>query len=133
MPKKTPPWQCPICKCKAYQKHGTIPLPAIRTRSGKGGKTIEEDTTVKWGTHFMCKGCSVFFSNPNAFNAVAVAAKIMKDLADQCIEHPPVIRIFPDSLPSIKIPLGETLSLEPMSLSEPLILQEIPNITHEEI
>lgn len=27
------------------------------------------------GRHFMCKGCSVFFSNPNLFNLITIKEK----------------------------------------------------------
>lgn len=43
-----------------------------------------EKTSYKMGTHFMCKGCSVFFSNPKLFNKVAVdERKLERDIAER--------------------------------------------------
>ncbi len=63
-------WECPICGDQRYQKYGGTPV------TGKNQDGIV--TTVHYGRHFMCKGCSVFFSNPRLFNAEAVAIKQMQ-------------------------------------------------------
>lgn len=60
-------WVCPICGSNAYQRYGGVSLPAIRIdESAKPPKY--KNISYKMGTHFMCKGCSVFFSNPRIFN-----------------------------------------------------------------
>lgn len=63
-------WRCPICKGRAYQKYGGYTAPAKRYSQNDDGEEIVVETTVHMGTHFMCKGCSVFFSNPRLFNDV---------------------------------------------------------------
>ena len=58
-------WSCPICGGRAYQRYGGVYVPAIRFDSS--GNQVEE-TVRKINQHFMCKGCSVHFSNPKLFN-----------------------------------------------------------------
>ena len=66
MDKDKPKWQCPICGDKRYQKYGGLDIPVIKITKGKS-----VPTTAHLGQHFMCKGCSVFFSNPRLFNTWA--------------------------------------------------------------
>jgi len=61
-------WQCPICGCTAYQRYGGVIYPAQRISIDENGVEQKEQTTLRMGTHFMCKGCSIFFSNPKQFN-----------------------------------------------------------------
>lgn len=76
-------WQCPICDCEAYQKFGGVPLPAIKIREiDKFGPVKMGKTTIRFGTHFMCRGCSVFFSNPKLFNSESIKEKQKARLND---------------------------------------------------
>jgi hypothetical protein len=59
-------WKCPICGCNAYQRYGGVTLPALKITEEEG-KELKKQTSFRFGTHFMCKGCSVFFSNPTLF------------------------------------------------------------------
>lgn len=73
-------WQCPICNGNAYQRFGGVPLPAVKIskvggKSGHFKEELREPTTLRFGTHFMCRNCSVFFSNPKSFNAQAIQDK----------------------------------------------------------
>ena len=54
-------WTCPICGSRAYQKWG-----GKMERVSVGNS--ESPEYRKMGTHYMCKGCSVFFNNPRIFN-----------------------------------------------------------------
>lgn len=65
-------WECPICGGNAYQKYGGFTAPARRIKMNEGGQEEIVLTTVHMGTHFMCKGCSVFFSNPYLFNKLNI-------------------------------------------------------------
>jgi len=58
-------WCCPVCGCSAFQRFGGHYEKGIKY--GESGVSPEE-ISIKIGQHFMCKGCSVFFNNPNAFN-----------------------------------------------------------------
>lgn len=85
-------WQCPICDCTAYQRFGGVPLPAIKIskvggNSGKSKEETREPTTLRLGTHFMCRGCSVFFSNPRLFHADPIREKGREEL-DKFISSP---------------------------------------------
>jgi len=66
-------WQCPVCGDKRYQKYGGVTVPAISIDSFNSTGT--PNTSVHMGQHFMCKGCSVFFSNPRLFNLEAIEQK----------------------------------------------------------
>lgn len=61
-------WECPVCGSRAYQRYGSITIPAVKFLKNKDDKEIRVDTQMKTGQHFMCKGCSVFFGNPRIFN-----------------------------------------------------------------
>lgn len=62
-------WTCPVCRGNAYQRFGGITLPAHKIElDATTNKEKRNLILFKTGTHFMCKGCSVFFSNPNLFN-----------------------------------------------------------------
>lgn len=62
-------WICPICGCNAYQRYGGVNLPAVKIYVDEiTGEEKRQSTSLRLGTHFMCKGCSVFFGNPNLFN-----------------------------------------------------------------
>ncbi len=61
-------WICPICGCNAYQRYGGTTLPAVKISYDEElSEEIKTQTSFRFGTHFMCKGCSVFFSNPKLF------------------------------------------------------------------
>lgn len=57
-------WICPICGNKAYEDCGKYPVAAIQISNDNRIPTIMHKT------FFKCKGCSVFFGNPNSFNHV---------------------------------------------------------------
>lgn len=76
-------WICPICGNNAYQRFGGITLPAIKVDESQSPPKHEK-TSYKMGQHFMCKGCSVFFSNPKLFNKVAVdERKLRQEIAER--------------------------------------------------
>ena len=54
-------WVCPLCSCRAYQKYGGHLELVENLDTG-------EKKYRKMGEHFMCKGCTVHFSNPRSFN-----------------------------------------------------------------
>lgn len=60
-------WNCPICHCSAYQRYGGHVEQAMSIDCGDSGAPSRKPVSIRMGTHFMCKGCSVFFSNPNLF------------------------------------------------------------------
>jgi len=72
MTEKKVKWQCPICRSRAYQRYGGVTVPAVRFYKGAGNEERRQPTTMRMGQHFMCKGCTVFFSNPKLFNLVEV-------------------------------------------------------------
>lgn len=71
-------WECPICGSNAYQRYGGVKVPAIRVDESTVPPT-QTQTSMVTGKHFMCKGCSVHFGNPNLFNAENVAQRQMKN------------------------------------------------------
>ena len=71
-------WMCPICGNRAYQKYGGITMPAVKVDDSVSPPKYEK-INYKMGTHFMCKGCSVFFSNPKQFNKVAIDEKKLRE------------------------------------------------------
>lgn len=71
-------WVCPVCGNRAYQRYGGVYVPAVEYYNG--GKSKRE-ILKKVGQHFMCKGCSVHFSNPKIFNAEKIKCK--KDHMDR--------------------------------------------------
>ena len=74
-------WICPICGSNAYQRFGGVTLPAIKVDESQSPPKHEK-TSYKMGQHFMCKGCSVFFSNPKLFNKVAIIQAEMRREAE---------------------------------------------------
>lgn len=64
-------WECPICGSNAYERHGGYPEPAFRIITKEDGTEIKKPIMFRSGQHFMCKGCSVFFNNPNKFTREA--------------------------------------------------------------
>ena len=65
---ETTKWLCPVCGCPAYQRFGGNLVNAIKVTEQEDGSEVREPTTVRMGRHFMCKGCSVHFSNPKLFS-----------------------------------------------------------------
>ena len=61
-------WTCPVCGSNAYERHGGYPEPAFRIVTLEDGTEIKKPIMFTTGRHFMCKGCTVFFSNPRKFN-----------------------------------------------------------------
>lgn len=69
-------WECPICGCNAYQRYGgTVHAARKITKDGENGEERSVPTSLRLGTHFMCRGCSVFFSNPKLFRADPIREK----------------------------------------------------------
>jgi hypothetical protein len=66
-----------MCGSRAYQRYGGVKVPATRIDESTVPPT-QSQTSMVTGKHFMCKGCSVHFGNPNLFNAVNVAQRKMK-------------------------------------------------------
>ena len=68
-------WNCPVCNNKAYQRYGGVSVPASKIEEVGQDKTEITRVHVKIGKHFICRGCSVHFSNPTLFNANTIKEK----------------------------------------------------------